>query len=308
MGTPAFSVPSLEKIVECKNQLELSIPLVVTSLDKPRRNRRGFPQPTPVKAKAISLGIPVFEVEDLKSSYFFEKLRDIKPDVIIVVAFRILPKEVFSIPTKGIFNLHASLLPKYRGAAPIQWAIINGDKATGVTTFFLEEKVDVGSIILQHSLDVLPNESGSELSLRLSQLGANAVIETLEKIKSNKYELTAQNPDLATKAPKLTKENTKINWNQPAIRVHNFIRALSERPTAWTLFNKKQLKIFRSALVTDTLSTNTANIGEWRIEKNRIFVTCQNKSEIEICELQMEGKNRMTANEFAKGARLSNIP
>lgn len=293
MGTPDFAVPSLKKIVEAR----FPISLVVTSPDKPRRSASDEPEPTPVKKAAQALGLRVLEVEDLKSPEFEKAIRDAKPDAMVVVAFRILPKEIFTIaPT---FNLHASLLPKYRGAAPINWAIINGETTTGVTTFFLQEKVDAGNVILQKSLAIEPNEVATELAERLSELGAEAVAETLRLMESGQYRLVQQDDAQATRAPKLAKENTRIDWTKPARQVFNFIRGLSERPTAWTTLDGKQMKIYRAALLSET---ETGEAGKWIQAGEALYVQC-GAGLIEVLSLQLEGKKRMRASDFLRGYR-----
>lgn len=295
MGTPEFAVPSLKKIVE--SGFEIS--LVVTSPDKPRRSANDDPEPTPVKKAAHAFGLRVLEVEDIKSPDFEQAIRNVAPDIIVVVAFRILPKEIFTIPSKGTFNLHASLLPKYRGAAPINWAIINGETETGVTTFFLQEKVDTGNIILKKSLTIQPNEVATELAARLSELGAEAVVETLKLIETNSVNLIQQDDSLATKAPKLTKDNTRIDWSKPARNVFNFIRGLSERPTAWTTLDDKQVKIYRATLFSET---EIGEAGKWILGDETLYVQCQSGL-VEILSLQQEGKKRMRVSDFLRGYR-----
>jgi methionyl-tRNA formyltransferase len=295
MGTPEFAVPSLQKIVEAG----FGISLVVTSPDKPRHSANDPPEPTPIKETAQALGLGVLEVEDLKSPDFERAIRETNPDVIVVVAFRILPKEIFTLATKGAFNLHASLLPKYRGAAPINWAIINGETETGVSTFFLQEKVDTGNIILQKSLLIEPNEVATELATRLSELGAEAVVETLRLIEQGNFSLIQQDNSLATKAPKLTKENTRIDWSKSAKEVFNFIRGLSERPTAWTTLNGKQVKIYRAALFSET---ETGEVGKWILGDETLYVQCQSGI-VELLSLQQEGKKRMRTSDFLRGYR-----
>ncbi len=295
MGTPEFAVPSLRKIAASNDRVSL----VVTSPDKPREGAKSTPEPTPVKRAARELSLPVLEIDDLKSPSFEQALREVAPDVIVVVAFRILPPHLFSIPTKGIFNLHASLLPKYRGAAPINWAIINGEKETGVTTFFLQEKVDTGNIILQKRIEIAPDETAADLSKKLSRLGADAVVETLQRISNGTVDPVEQDNMLATKAPKLFRDNTKIDWAKSADDVNNFIRGLAERPTAWTTFNGKQVKIFQAR---PSRLENTGAPGAWRIENNSLIVNC-GAGTVEILSMQVEGKKRLTAEEFLRGYR-----
>jgi methionyl-tRNA formyltransferase len=296
MGTPEFAVPSLRKVVASGYE----VVLVVTSPDKPRQSARSEPEPTPVKKTALELGLPVLEVEDLNNPDFDCALRQAAPDVMVVVAFRILPARIFSIAPKGIFNLHASLLPKYRGAAPINWAIINGEKETGVTTFFLQEKVDTGQMIVQKRLEIFPDEVATELAARLSVLGAEAVVDTLDLIRHNAVVPIPQDDSLATKAPKLTKENTQINWNQPASAVHQFVCGLSERPAAWTTLEDKVVKVYRSKVIEPT---GAGDAGKWHVSGDALYVSCA-EGLLEILSLQIEGKKRMRASDFLRGYRI----
>lgn len=299
MGTPEFAVPSLKKIVE--SNLDITLSLVVTSPDKPRQNARSEPQPTPVKRTALELGLSVLEVEDVKSPEFSEKIRELQPDVIVVVAFRVLPVQVFSIPSKGTFNLHASLLPKYRGAAPINWAIVNGDNESGVTTFFIQEKVDTGTMILQRKTPIGETETATELAIRLSEIGADTVVETLRMIKENAVQPAFQDNSLATKAPKLTRDNTRIEWGKSATDVFNFVRGLADRPTAWTMFDGKMVKIYTTKLCSEAVS-ESYQPGIWQIRDSRLTVSCGDGF-LEIISIQFEGKKRMLATEFLHGYR-----
>ncbi|MDX2129252.1 MAG: methionyl-tRNA formyltransferase [Chloroherpetonaceae bacterium] len=294
-GTPDFSVPSLRLIAQNHH-----ISLVVTSPDKPRRKATDSPEATPVKKAAIELGLDVKEIEEVQDPSFLELLNQKKPDVIVVVAFKILPKEIFSIPPKGIFNLHSSLLPKFRGAAPINWAIIKGETETGVTTFFLQEKVDTGSMILQRRTEINPDETASELAIRLSYLGAETVAETLKLIEHSQVVTTLQNNALATKAPKLFKENTQINWRLTSEEIHNFIRGLSKHPGAWTTFEGKTFRILKSKRSSSETTNDT--FGLWNLTSSSFIVNC-GVGEIEILLLHPEGKKEMTAQEFLRGYR-----
>jgi methionyl-tRNA formyltransferase len=298
MGTPQFSVPSLLAISKLSFA---TIKLVVTSPDKPRRSQNSEPIPTPVKLKARELGLDVLEVEDVKDPEFAKTITTYNPDVIVVVAFRILPEQVFSIPTKGTFNLHASLLPKFRGAAPINWAIMKGEQKTGVTTFFIEKKVDTGEMILQKELSIGSETTATQLAEELSVIGAEAVAESLEQIHENRVQLQIQDSSLASKAPKLFKDNTRIEWNRHPEDVVNFIRGLAERPTAWTEFDGKMVKLFKAS-VSDEPASNISP-GTWLVENGRLKVACLNGA-IEVNSLQMEGKKRLQASDFLRGYRL----
>jgi methionyl-tRNA formyltransferase len=301
MGTPDFAVPSLRKLA----RTGYNVIAVVTNRDEPQG--RGLKiRPTPVKVAALELNIPVLEVDSLRDKNFIASLREIEPDLIVVVAFRILPKEVFEIPRLGTFNLHASLLPKYRGAAPINWAIINGERETGVTTFFLDESVDTGKIILQKRTFIGENETAGELAERLSELGASAVVETIKLIEEGNLRIIEQDNTLASKAPKIQKEDCLIDWSRSALDVHNFIRGFSPTPGAYTFLNGKMLKIFRSRTMPAYPSIESDKFpdqGTIVIDSGRMLVRCAD-SFVEILELQMEGKKKLTAGDFLRGARI----
>lgn len=303
MGTPEFAVPSLRAIAEADSDFE--IVLVVTGKDKPRKSRKSEPEPTPVKKNARELGITVLEIDDVKDSRFAGTVARYRPDVIVVAAFRILPPSVFEQARLGAFNLHASLLPRYRGAAPVNWAIINGDKETGVTTFFLQKQVDTGNIILQEKTPVGPEETAGELAERLSVIGAGSVLKTLEMIRDGKAEPLPQNESLVTKAPKLTSENTRIDWAEPVDAICDFIRGLSPRPAAWTVFNHRKVKIYEAGSADYQLPEpeEQAKVpGSLSMEGSRLFVMGLD-GWVEILSLQMEGKRRMSAAEFCCGFR-----
>lgn len=303
MGTPRFAVPSLRAITEADSDFE--IVLVVTGKDKPRRNQRSEPEPTPVKKAAKELGLTVLEIDDVKEPRFADTVARHRPDVIVVAAFRILPPSVFEQARLGSFNLHASLLPRYRGAAPVNWTIINGDTETGVTTFFLRKTVDTGNILLQERTPVGPDETAGELAERLSVIGAGAVVKTLELIRDSKAEPLAQDDAGATKAPKLTSENTRIDWTEPVDAICDFVRGLSPKPSAWTVFNHRKVKIYKAVPADFQLPEpeEQAKIpGSLSVEGGRMFVMGLD-GWVEILSLQMEGKRRMEAVEFCCGFR-----
>jgi methionyl-tRNA formyltransferase len=295
MGTPEFAVPSLKAIV----QAGFEVAAVVTNPDEPRG--RGLKvSPPAIKTAAEEIGLKVIQIASLKDESFSSTLRTIAPDLIVVVAFRILPREIFTIPRLGTFNLHASLLPRYRGAAPINWAVVNGERETGVTTFFLDEKVDTGRIILQKRTEIGERETAGELSQRLAVIGAHAVVETLKLVESGKAEIVEQDNSLATKAPKISKEDCLIEWAKPAREVHNFVRGFSPEPGAFTFMNGKLLRIFRSV---PTGAKASGKAGEVAVEGGRLFVCCSDEN-LEILELQTEGKKKLDAREFVRGARI----
>jgi methionyl-tRNA formyltransferase len=299
MGTPGFAVPSLQALAAARQEFE--IVLVVTGADKPRRGRHAEPEPCEVKKAALSLGLPVHETDDVDNPQFIAKIAGCRPDVIVVAAFRILPPAVFKLARLGAFNLHASLLPSYRGAAPVNWAIIMGERETGVTTFFLQERVDTGNIILKEKTPVDPRENATELSERLSRIGAGAVVETLRRIAAHNAAVTLQDDALATKAPKLTRENTRIRWSQPVSSINDFIRGLSLKPAAWTTFEGKTMKIFRAAPASIT-GKLPGEPGSVMIEGGR-FLVSGSDGWLEVLSLQLEGRKTMEAAEFLRGFR-----
>jgi methionyl-tRNA formyltransferase len=298
MGTPDFAVPSLEILLENK----YTVSAVVTAPDKPR-GRGQQVSVTPVKQAALKHSIPILQPESLKDPDFINRLTEIAPDLIVVVAFRILPREVYTIPHKGSFNLHASLLPKYRGAAPINWAIINGEKESGVTTFFLQDKVDTGNIILQKTIPVSDDMNAGELHDALSAVGSTAVLETVRLIESGNVRPLQQDDSLASPAPKIFKEYCRINWNQSTEKIRNFIRGLSPYPSAWTVHDGKIIKIFAGRTSDEQIrnSFRTSSVpGAILTNRSQIFV-CTAEGILEITELQQEGKKRMSVEEFLRG-------
>lgn len=292
MGTPDFSIPSLKILLESHQKISA----VVTQPDK-ERGRGQKVSFTAVKQFAIDNNIPVYQPEKLKgNTEFVEQMKSLNPDLFVVVAFRILPKEVFEIPKYGSFNLHGSYLPKYRGAAPIQWALINGDSETGLTTFKLAEKVDTGNIYLQEKVKINPDDNFETLHDRMSELGAKMVLETVNLIESGNYELKQQNDSLASPAPKITKEICLINWNKPAIEIHNLVRGLSPHPAAYFNYNNKVIKIYR----TEVVAARNLKPLQFHQTKTELIIGC-GKDALRILEIQQEGKKRMGIEEFLRG-------
>lgn len=291
MGSPDFAIPSLEKLHRSPH----TISAVVSNVDK-RRSRGSGKIPTPVKSKALDLGLPVIEVEDLHSPEFHEKLRSLKPDLFVVVAFRILPKEVLEIPEIGSVNLHASLLPKYRGAAPIHWAIINGEQETGCTIFFLDERVDTGNILVQKSIAIGDDETTGEVYKRLMEVGSDTLLKAVDMIETGSYELKPQDDELATPAPKLFRNNTRINFERPAVEVHNFIRGLSPFPTAWAMWGNEKFNIYKSRLGPYV----DADPGELFEKDGKLLAGCGDGT-VELLEVQLPGKKRMDSRQFLNG-------
>jgi methionyl-tRNA formyltransferase len=292
MGTPEFSLPSLKILLKSRHK----ILAVVTQPDK-ERGRGKKVSFTPVKKFAVENSITVYQPEKLKNNEeFVEQVKSLNPDLFVVVAFRILPKEIFEIPKFGSFNLHGSYLPKYRGAAPIQWALINGETETGLTTFKLAEKVDTGNIYLQEIIKIYPEDDFGTLHDRMSELGAKMVLETVNLIESGNYELKQQDDSLASPAPKITKEICQIDWNKSALEIHNLVRGLSPYPAAFFIFNEKVIKIYKTEIVERT------DLKLFQIEqsKKELIIGC-GKAALRILELQQEGRKRMTAEEFVRG-------
>ncbi|KAF0140608.1 MAG: methionyl-tRNA formyltransferase [Stygiobacter sp.] len=294
MGTPEFAIPSLQKILDSKHE----VALVVSAPDKERGRGRQVSY-TPVKEFALRKNLEVLTPINLKDEKFISRLKSIEADLFVVVAFRILPKEVYSIPKHGSFNLHGSLLPKYRGAAPIQWSIINGDKETGVTTFFLEDKVDTGNIILREQLKIDDEDNLGSVYEKLMNLGADTVLKTIDLIESGEVELLKQDETLASPAPKITKEICKIDWNQPAEKIHNLIRGLSPYPCAFFEYNGKSYKVYKAHL-DESQNKPADEIGKISQTKSEIFVQTS-EGRIQLIEIQPEGRKRMSAEEFLRG-------
>jgi methionyl-tRNA formyltransferase len=292
MGTPNFSIPSLKILLENNHQ----ILAVVTTPDK-ERGRGQKVTYTAVKQFALENKIPTYQPEKLKgNSEFVEQMKSLKPDLFVVVAFRILPKEVFEIPKYGSFNLHGSFLPKYRGAAPIQWALINGDTKTGLTTFKLDEKVDTGNIYLQEKVKINPDDNFETLHDRMSLLGADIVFKTVNLIERGRIELHQQDDSLASPAPKITKEICLIDWNKSAIEIHNLVRGLSPYPAAFFNYNNKVIKIYKTEIVTNI----SLKSFEFHQTKTELIIGC-GKEALQILEIQQEGKRRMKIEEFLRG-------
>ena len=290
-GTPDFAVTSLEKLIGSRHE----VAAVVTAPDKERGRGRKVSY-TPVKQCAVDNNILVLQPEKLKDENFISQLSELNADLFVIVAFKILPGSVFTIPKSGSFNLHGSLLPRYRGAAPIQWALINGDEETGVTTFFLKEKVDTGDMILQQKVAIEESDNLGSLYDKLKIIGADLMVKTVDLIEDVSVEETSQDESLATPAPKVTKELCEINWNKPATNVHNLIRGLSPIPGAFFIYNNKRYKIYKSTVISDV----TIKPGEISVTDNRIIAGC-GESCLEILEIQLEGRKRLTASEFLRG-------
>ncbi|MDR9416958.1 MAG: methionyl-tRNA formyltransferase [Gracilimonas sp.] len=295
MGSPEFAVPSLLQLHKSKH----SIKAVVSNKDK-RRGRGAKTSPTPVKKTAEELGYPVIEVEDLHSTAFAEALKKYKADLFVVVAFRILPKSILQIPKIGSVNLHASLLPKYRGAAPIHWAVIQGEEKTGCSIFFLDEKVDTGNIILQESTAIGENETTGEVYERLMKMGSSLLVKAVDQIRKESYTLQSQDHHRATPAPKLFKEDCHIDFNLPARQVHNKIRGLSPFPTAWAHWNGQKFNMYRSKVFGYT----ELEAGELSVIDDKLIAGCKDEA-VELVQVQLPGTKKMRGSEFIRGYDIS---
>lgn len=296
MGTPEFAVPSLKKLIDNN----YNICAVFTKPDKPQ-GRKMVITPPPVKVFAEEHNINVYQPEKVKSEDTIKLVKNLNPDIIIVVAYgKILPKEILNMPKYGCINVHGSLLPKYRGAAPIQWSIINGDTVTGITTMYMNEGLDTGDILLQSKLYIEENETSDELKLRMSELGADLLIKTLEELEKGNLKPIPQNSEEATFSPPLDKLNGEINWQADAQVIHNLIRGCNSWPIAHTRLRGKLFKIYRSK-ISSVRSPYPGKI----ISTSPLIVGCGNNTSLELIEVQIEGKKRMNASDFARGFRLS---
>lgn len=299
-GTPEFAVESLDKLIEAG----FEIAAVVTMPDKIAGRGHKLIE-SDVKKYALSKGLRILQPEKLKSPEFVEQLKEINADLFIVIAFRMLPEVVWTMPRLGTFNLHASLLPKYRGAAPINWAVINGETETGVTTFFLKHKIDTGDIIQQEKVEISPEDNVGDIHDTLMHLGADMVLTTVKAIDKGSITSTPQPEGEYLPAPKIYKETCRISWKKNAESIHNLVRGLSPYPAAWTeMLDSKNpempldVKIFKTKICEDSMENG--NPGEIIILKNRMLISTGDKP-LEILSLQPAGKKRMDTDAFLRG-------
>jgi methionyl-tRNA formyltransferase len=298
MGTPQFAIPSLDNIFHSDHK----IAGIVTQPDRPSGRGQKL-LPTPVKKFAFNHQIePIFQPILLKDEHFINDLRKLRADLFVVVAFRILPEAIFEMAPKGTINLHPSLLPKYRGAAPINWAIINGERITGVTIIYIKKEIDAGNIILQEEEPIHEADTVGSLHDRLSQIGADLLIKAIDQIARNKVQTYSQNPESVTKAPKVTSDIAHLNFNQPASNVKNWIHGLSPIPGAFGIHNRRQIKFYCASIVDETYK-NASPGKVYRVSKNQLWITC-NPGIISILELQQEGKRKLTIEEFLRGYKI----
>lgn len=301
MGTPLFAASIMEAIFHSEHELVAAL----TATDKPSGRGRKL-QASAVKEKALELGIPLLQPEKLKDPDFIKTLQDYNADVFVVVAFRMLPSLVWQMPPKGTFNLHASLLPQYRGAAPINWAIVNGEKETGLSTFFIDEQIDTGAVILQHKMSIGPNETAGSLHDRMMHDGAQLVLETLELIEKDAAEPLVQESSTELKdAPKIFKENLKIDPSQSATACHNLIRGMSPFPAAWANISipgfEGTVKILETRMLQDQASGKAS--GSLWTQGKSIFLACAD-GDLEVLSLQLQGKKRLKALDFLNGQEI----
>ncbi|MDE0472650.1 MAG: methionyl-tRNA formyltransferase [Ekhidna sp.] len=297
LGTPDFAVASLQKLAENN----INVVAVVTAPDKPKGRGKKLGS-SAVKDYALEIGLPILQPTNLKSVDFLEELKSYQADLQIVVAFRMLPEAVWRMPPLGTFNLHASLLPQYRGAAPINWAIINGERETGVTTFFLKHEIDTGEIIFREREAIMPKDTAGSLYARLMEKGAHLVLKTVAAIQENEYpQSPQQTKGILEKAPKIFKNDCKIYWNQASGNIINFIRGLSPLPGAWSIIDEKMIKVFEAE---ETHLKLASEIGVFVNQENRLLVKTQD-AVLKITDLQLEGKQRMRTEDFLKGYRVN---
>ncbi len=311
MGTPDFAVSTLDRLVNER----FNVVAVVTQPDKPVGRHQNVSQPSAVKRYAIEHGIPVLQPARMKDAEFISELATYKADIQVVVAFRMLPEIVWSMPPCGTFNVHAALLPQYRGAAPINWAIINGETQTGVTTFFLDHGIDTGRIILQKRFDIPDDADAEYVYDGLAALGADIAVDTLYRVIDGGGRIASTPQDQWAKdschtggqpkpAPKIFKDTCRARWDQSAKRVYDFIRGLSPYPTAWTTLHQDStdkaiaLKIFKALKTGVTAAGHEP--GSVRVERHRLLVACADEW-LELTELQLAGKRRMRASDFLNG-------
>jgi len=298
-GTPSFAVPTLKAVLRAGHRVEL----VVCQPDRPAGRGMQLVIP-PVKEAANIAGITVTQPGKIKNNFEFRtRLEEIQPDAIIVVAYgRIIPKWMLDLPRFGNLNLHGSLLPKYRGAAPIQWAVANGEPVTGVTTMRLDEGLDTGDILMQREMAIAPDQTAVDLFPLLAEMGASLMVETLDGLASGTLQPTKQDSSLSTLAPLLTRDDGRMDFSQPSMSIYNRWRGFQHWPGAWTLLSGKKLTAHRlMPLEPSAFSGDPADPGAIRVEGGRLFVRCGEQTWLELVEIQLEGKKRMPAADFLRG-------
>jgi len=297
LGTPTFAVPTLEKILDAGH----TVHTVITQPDRPK-GRGQTVAASPVKEAALRRGLPVFQPERIRRPEVLDQLKTFKTDAMVVVGYgQIIPQSIIDLPRHGIINVHGSLLPKYRGAAPVQWAVANGETVTGVTTMRIDTGLDTGDMLLRAETPIGPEETAVELGNRLAVLGADILVETLVRIENITPE--KQDTSQATYAPILKKEDGKIDWTMPAAAIHNRVRGLLPWPGVYTSFRTQSLHIWKSRW--DSLITCPDNApGTLFRVADSLYTVCGDRSALELLELQLEGKKRIAGRDFANGQRL----
>ncbi len=301
MGTPDFAVPSLKSLIESK----YNVAAVITQTDKPKGRKSQLCTP-PVKNIALDSGLKIVQPENVNDKIIIEKLKEINPDVITVVAFgQKISSEILDLPRYKCINIHASLLPKYRGAAPINWALINGEEETGVTSIILQEKMDAGRMIIQKSIRISPDETAGKLNNRLSTLGAEVLMDSLKQIETGTAKYTLQDEKLVTYAPKLKKKDGLINWNHSTEEIHDFVRGMNPWPTAYTTLtrndSKERIIILETELDTPSDTETNKTLGTIIDISDRGIKVATKNGCIWIKEVKPEGKQSMSAVAFSRG-------
>ena len=298
MGNPKFAINPLKSLLASNHE----IVAVISNPPRPM-GRKKILQYTDVGKYALNNNLNLIELNDFNDIGIFQKISSLNVDIFVVVAFRILPKKYIELPKFGSINIHASLLPKYRGAAPIQWSLINGDDITGVSIFKIEKKVDTGGIIYQEKIKIKKNDNFETLSTKLSQLGSKALIKSLKLIEKNDFNLFIQDELKSTNAPKIKKEMLKINWSWKAEKINNWVRALSPAPSMYTTCNGKKYKIFKTIIL-----KNDSELvpGKIQIINQKTLIVNTFDKMISILEIQMEGKKKLLVQDFLKGSSINN--
>jgi methionyl-tRNA formyltransferase len=298
-GTPAFALPALRHLIA---EADFQVEGVVTQPDRPRGRGQQMAS-SPVKDAAIEAGISVYQPEKIKSESAHDYFKRVAPDVVVIIAYgQIIPANLIGIPRLGWINLHASLLPKYRGAAPINWAIVNGEKLTGLTTMRIDAGLDTGPMLLRHEAAIGPDETAPELTARLAEAGAPLVVETLRKLERGEIAPIAQDNSQATHAPPLKREDGRIDWSVPAAQIYNRIRGLQPWPGAFTTFRGKNCHIWGKALKPVAAGGMPGIILP--TQEDGLLVICGDPSVLQVEHVQLEGRKRVTGREFANGARI----
>jgi methionyl-tRNA formyltransferase len=299
-GTPSFAVPTLKSVMRAGHD----VALVVTQPDRPAGRGQQLVAP-PVKVTALDAGLPVVQPEKIKNNLEFRaQLEAITPDAILVVAYgRIIPKWMIDLPRLGNLNLHASLLPKYRGAAPIQWAVANGEPVTGATTMRIDEGLDTGDMLLQRGMAIAPSMTSEDLFPLLAEMGADLMMETLDGLAAGTISAQKQDDTKATLAPILTRDDGRIDFSQPAMTIYNRWRGFQPWPGAWTMMQGKKLTVHR--MMPTEVRGAAGELGDVHRDHDRLFAACGGRSWIELVEIQLEGKKRMLTADFLRGHALA---